>query len=264
LKQYDLLSVAQKQAMRSPQSYPSLKNPPLKEALLDIRADIGENQHLELLGELSEPLASTFPIRKEQVALEAVFQFQGPEMSSETKPRRLTGFEFQSANSSSLMRLGKTGCSIHQMEGYAGWEKFIPEAKKMWEHYQAIGAPQQITRLGLRYLNQIRLKLPLVLSDYFNFFTQSPANLPFSLSPHMVTQLTLVDEANDLYGIVTLSLIPATEDSNSVDVIFDIDIGKNVGIDQGQLWEHFDDMREMKNTIFFMGVTEKTMEMLNN
>ena len=245
------------------QKYPILKNPPLKEALLDIRAEIVDDIDVSRLGKLPASLASLFTVRKELTSFAAEIKFTGTMHSAETKPTELIGYEFHSADDSLLMRLDKTGCSIHQLSGYTEWEEFIPIAHDMWEHYSSIGNPHEPVRLGLRYINQVRLDLPFSLSDYFNFSLNSPADLPFSLIPQMLTQFTLSDQVQNQYGIVTLSLISVKDHSDKVDVYFDIDIGKSNGLDVTRIWTDFDQMRDMKNEIFFRGITAKTLEMID-
>lgn len=243
--------------------YPILKNPPLKEALLDIRVEAGDEIDVTRLLELPVSLASMFEVGRELISFGTEIKFTGPEHSAEAKPTELTGYEFQSSDNSLLMRLEKTGCSIHKLSGYTEWEEFIPIAHHMWEHYSSIANPHEPVRLGLRYINQVRLDLPFSLGDYFNFFLNSPADLPFSLIPQMLTQFTLSDQVQNQYGIVTLSLISVMDHSDKVDVYFDIDIGKSDGLDVTRIWTDFDQMRDMKNEIFFRGITAKTLEMID-
>jgi len=66
-------------------------------------------------------------------------------------------------------------------------------------------------------------------------------------------------------AIVTETIEPPSENSKILPLIFDIDVFSDASYEVGgnEMWSAFEELRLLKNKIFFESITEKTKELLS-
>lgn len=157
-------------------------------------------------------------------------------------------------------RLG--GFTLSRLCPYGEWQDLRDESQKMWALFYKIVGPETITRLAVRYINEIKLPLPISdFSDYFTCAPQIPESLPQVLSGFL-QRVIIPDEAEKCVSIVTHALEgsqPNVNDGASITVILDIDVFRTTSIEASnfdEIWNVLDVLRAQKNRMFFEHLTE--------
>lgn len=175
-----------------------------------------------------------------------------------------------SASSSLIGRLARTadgsqvyqsrtiGFAFSRMEPYPHWAEFRDEARRLWDIYRAIAQPSRITRLALRYIN--RIDMPLPVKDFGMYLRTAPQLSPdidSGLSAYFM-QLNVPLPEFDAESVINQTIIPPPR-PEVVSVVLDIDVYKLVGmpLENDQLWEIFEELRNAKNKVFEACITNE-------
>jgi len=131
----------------------------------------------------------------------------------------------------------------------------------MWRIYAEAVRPENVVRLGLRYINN--LNLPVPSKDFNEFMTMQP-NLPPALPQAIMsffTRVTFQDPQIDCFAIVT-QVSEGLVKPEVFQLILDIDTAKitTLGPDSPQIWTSLDQLRDFKNLIFFESLTEEAVK----
>ncbi len=146
---------------------PPYKNPPIEEALVEIRFEPA-NSDPTLSGKVHEqPDIKTFYNGTPKRALLQTIQ---------AGPGRLPALALQelvhlpNADGTRLLILGPNVLSISVLRPYDGWEKFRPRVEAAWNALVAVAGPKTATRIGIRYINKIVVPvMEIELGKYLRF-----------------------------------------------------------------------------------------------
>jgi uncharacterized protein (TIGR04255 family) len=135
------------------------------------------------------------------------------------------------------------------------------EAYRLWLLYKDITCPDSITRVALRYINN--LNIPLPIRDFDDYLTAPPV-VPEGLPQGVVSFLTRVvihEPSIGANAIITQALESVV--GEVAPVILDIDVFRlrPEGIEEKDAWDTIEKLRHFKNHIFFKSVTNKLKEM---
>ena len=237
-------------------------NPPITEALLDIRVNFSEI-NLERLALFQEDIKIQYPDRKERFNQQAELQFKTgvfPEVVSAAN--KVDGYLFQSTDGKKIVQARQDGFTFNKLKPYSHWEDFSTEAKALWEHYIKVTRPINVTRIALRYINRIEIPLPLKdFKEYILTIPEIAPGIPNSLSSFF-TQLIIPYPEIQATAAITETM--ETMDSRGfLPFIFDIDvwISNIVEPDSKDIWNAMEKLRDFKNQIFLNSITEKTREL---
>ncbi|CAI4033542.1 hypothetical protein DNFV4_03983 [Nitrospira tepida] len=244
------------------QPYP---NPPIKEALVDIRVDPLPSSTLPTLEALHDQIREHYPTKKARHRWEGSVEIQEDRLISAAQ-RHLgrDGFLFYSQDEQQIVQYRLDGFTFNRLRPYPsqGWPVIRTEAKGLWELYLRTAQPQRIVRIGLRYINQINIPGQQVkLEDYLTEPPRVPAALPQTLE-YFLTRLVIPLPALEAKAIITQSLVPvAAPDTTSL--ILDIDVLTEAPRppDTASIWDVLERFREFKNTIFKSSLTPRTEEL---
>lgn len=240
-----------------------LKRAPIREAIVDVRVPIPDQPDLSALESLARSLKG-YP--NVQVAMSVVAEWvmkpEGKvEQGHKTAP---AGFRALSQDGLQIVQLRPDGVSLSRLEPYVSWPHLRDEASQVFAAYrEAIGCPE-ILRLGLRYINNLRLPYPVVdLEDWVLGLPKIPDEWPQSVSTFLYRQ-TLHDRDSG-HAVNVMHALADDVDETKIGVIFDIDAysGEGVSANDDGLWGTFDELRDLKNRIFFSGVTERTLDLFD-
>lgn len=148
-------------------------------------------------------------------------------------------------------------------ESWLGWPSLKEEATRAWDLYVDVGRPQEITRLGMRYINQVVIPVsPIDLDDYFTAPPSIPKALPYQDFGHFFSRVEVSIPQHNAKAIIT-QMPSEQEASGSIIVILDIEVLKveRMPLNSGVLWETLDQFRELKNTIFEASLHQKTKDL---
>ena len=173
------------------------------------------------------------------------------------------GYLFRSADNKQAVQALRDGFSFSRFRPYQDWDTFSKEARDLWERYAALTKPNKVTRIGLRYIN--RLELPLPFSDFKEYLLTVPEiapGLPQGLSSFFFRVVMPIDEAK-AFATITETIAEGEGSKAAVPVILDIDVfrGGTFPIIAEKLWPAFDQLRELKNRLFFRSLTDKAKDL---
>lgn len=245
--------------------FETLPKAPIVEAIIDIRA-VAPVQNNE--ADVKEFVAENFgeyQFLDSQRAFEIQMHFAPNVFPNPTsQDMGWKGCRFRSQDQKYIARFDRDGFVLSRLEPYESWDIFLKEAMRLWSGYAEFLNPQQINRIGLRYIN--RIQLPMGDLDFESYIqvSPSPIELDFPVSGFMHQDSVVIPDHP--YGINMIKTIqrpnPAT--NLGLGLILDIDVYTSAPFDQGiDIEKCLAEMRWLKNKVFFGVVTPKSLEMFH-
>lgn len=239
------------------------KNAPITEAILDIRAKLPGEVAIPALLSAHPKIAGQYPKRQERRKFEGEIRL-GKNAQPETKSTvsRVDGYLFRSSDDRRIVQYRLDGFTFNRLKPYDNWASFRDEAKRLWSIYVEAAIPVQITRVALRYINQMLIPGPVInFDDYLTAGPVVPAKLPQQVSS-FVTRVVITEPQIKASAIITQAFEKIME-PDIVPVILDIDVIKvpQLDVSYEQMWEFFEALRNFKNSVFFESITERTGEL---
>lgn len=234
-----------------------LRNPPIVEAVIDIRVVPKDGITTDIFSQLIESHREKFKIEPEE---EFGIQVSLPSKTVNTIPSRRIGVRLGNEQTGVVAQLHLDGFTFSRLRNYTEWGSLKSEAKELWEAYKFVTMPTRITRIATRYINNLQLQMPI---DNLNRFLTAPPSVPPNVPnalTHFKTEVILIDELVGCAAKISQQLhwIPNLPTAS---IILDIDVfeQKSRDVTDDSLWEKLDSMRDLKNKIFFESVTEETL-----
>jgi uncharacterized protein (TIGR04255 family) len=241
-------------------AYKLLKHAPIVEAVIDLRVRLRETIDAATLSNVSAEFKSAFPtadlIQQRAVQL----NFEEGAASSTSSHESLRGVRFATAAKDRIAMFTVDGFTFSHVNSYTDWEALKRDALVAWGEFTKLAKPQEIGRVGLRYINKFEFDSPIELSDYFTAAPTLPPGLPQAIGPFH--SRVLFPLPSDL-GAGSLTHVLSPSMGIGFDVILDIDIfreGANIEASSESAWELLEKFRAQKNLVFFAAVTEKALE----
>lgn len=241
-----------------------LRKSPIAEALLDIRVNLPKETDLTKLASFQEKIKDRFPIRQTREEWKTSVQFKKEQQPKILKPMGgPLGCLFLSSDKKKVVQARLDGFTFNKLEPYEGWDKFITEARELWEHYIDIAVPLNVIRVALRYIN--RIEIPLPFDDFKDYILSTPEvapGIPQGLDSFFM-RLVIPEPETDNVAIVIQTFEPPHKDRKLLPLIFDIDTYREVTMkpDPKKIWEILRNLKDYQNSIFFNSITEKTLEL---
>lgn len=260
---YNNPRVNQNQSIEKDFSYP---NPPIVEALLDIRVTLNEGRDFdEAFGEFYDVIKSEFPHKQTRNRWKARLDIKKGEVPiTTTTERGVIGYLCKSDDGARIVQARKDGFTFNQLRPYKNWDNLKQNAYKYWELYKKHFRPTKIDRVALRYTNLI--ELPGSMKDFKEYVLTIPEiaqNLPQVLSEFFVRLVIPEIPEKGNIAIVTETIDRNKLTDEVIPLIFDIDVFRSVNLDpeNKELQGIFESLRTYKNKIFQESLTEKTKKM---
>jgi len=230
---------------------------PITEALIDIRVESASGPALSALESLHEEIRSQYPVKSKRVYVQG--QLSAGEEVGGAATQKLMGFSFSSSDGSQIFQARMDGFTFSRLRPYGNWNELRDEARRLWRVYRTCAKAARISRVAVRYINQIDIPVPQI--DYKEYFRTSPEvspDLPQGLSGFFM-QLQFPQE--DIGGILVLTqtAVPPPVPSMT-SVILDLDVLKeNVKFrSDEEVWILLETLRDRKNKFFEGCITDKT------
>lgn len=239
-----------------------LADAPISEAVLDVRIPGPPPAHAQTLREL---LASLEPFPEIQDLKQGSIAFRlspDGEPESRTEGAEVVGVRGTTEDGLWVVQYRHDGLTFSRLRPYPGWSKFLDRARPFVERFIEAVRPPFIERLALRYINVFRLPNPCDPAEYF----VAPPSLPESLRLQvgsLVSRLTVGDPSTGLQAHVAHVLQDDIR-PDSMGMILDIDVFRvaRLEAEASRLWADLDELRELKNRIFFESITDRNAETL--
>jgi uncharacterized protein (TIGR04255 family) len=232
-----------------------LARPPIKEALIDIRlAQPTPEQFTEQLGTISLPNYIKKPIRFQEVTLEFT------DLLKTSAKNEMFGWRFESGEGARIVQLRRDGIGFSIMSGYTDWNQIRSLTQDFWNAFlEKARIPPIVDRLATRFINVIEVPIEnLQFDDYLT----APPRIP-ELLPQGARRFFQRVEVPFGPSVIAIIVQGSDEPSpNGVPLILDIDVQttKETPGDSPDIWTALDNLRKIKNDIFFSSVTERALE----
>jgi len=236
-------------------------NAPITEAVLDIRVRLPKESDLARLERFGDHVRERYPQKRVRKAWQGELRFT-PDTGLEVDPKsgETIGFLFASDDNRQVVQARLDGFAFSRLRPYESWESLRDEARRLWEQYRQLAAPEVISRVALRYINRIEIPLPFGdFKDYILTFPEIAPGLPQGLS-YFFTRLVIPRADIEATAIINETMEQPAE---KVPLIFDIDVFRLGAFDAGsdEYWRYFEQLRDFKNEIFFKSLTDKAKEL---
>lgn len=237
-----------------------LSRAPIAEAVIELRVRPSSDTTLQSLEPLSERLRASFPVVQRIESIAAKFGLKdGKPLPTDTTYEQL-GILLKTADQQDVVQIRTDGFAVSRLPPYTSWEKVLPRALELWTQYCDVARPERVNRLGVRYVNRLRLPMPVDLSAHLTSPPTIPEMLPQVLRGYL-TRMVLHDPETGNSVTVTQATEPST-DSEHLIVLLDIDALREVDLDPSsqEVGSMLESLRQQKNRAFFGSVTEQTAE----
>jgi uncharacterized protein (TIGR04255 family) len=240
-----------------------LKNAPITEALVDLRASATREFTPESLVRLQERLRSTYPTFKESRAFETRVEIKpGQAPVSGSADKGLHGYFFESSDAREIAQFRMDGFTYNRLHPYTDGQRILDEALRLWAFSVEVAAPTVVSRVALRYINHLRLPVPVpVLASYLTAPPVPPQGAHGEVETFL-TRIMTYDPGTTL-SVVTTQASEKGIDPSLTTVILDIDAFRvaDLGVGVDDLRPTLEALRSLKNDVFFGSISERTVEL---
>lgn len=202
--------------------------PPLVDAICEFQFK-AESWDWTVPGLLYQQLSTAFPKKREQLTVHLQQSDKG-----EVKPSPARRLHFVRSDDRAFVEVGENLLALHQLEPYPGWQDFKPLIDSTFRSYLAVAHPIGLTRIGLRYVNQLRVPEDLAdVVDQVNFWPRIPPELPRKMNA-MFARVELFYENDN--GLLLLTTGSAAAGGVVLDLDFVTRAAERLTLDDAIAW----------------------------
>lgn len=237
-----------------------LNRAPIVEAVIDFRVLVRDGSTADQFAGLGPRIGQQYNRATLMQSLQARF---GVQEGVPLAPRQLQaaiGWLYQRQGAIAQFRVD--GFTFSKLEPYTTWPEVFGEAHRLWGMYSQIAQPLQVTRIAVRYVNRLRLPAPATLSDYLTAPPVLPAPIPQTIR-EFLSRVVVDDPQRNLSAILIQASETPMSDPYSTQVLLDIDAFREISAlpNDPSLSLIFEQLRALKNEVFFASIHERTVEM---
>lgn len=234
---------------------------PVIEAVIDIQIT-GRSVHTNTtLESVVAALKADYPVVQARQELSASIRLDEDGLASTKSDSRSAGFILRSAADPWAIILQRGSLTVSRQEPYTSWDELTRVFTAVWTAYTAPLEGTTISRAACRYINRIVVPSgQFEWEDYFNIRINLPISAPY-VSQHIALRTSI---ASDGVSANVALQTEGTDSEGRSPVVFDIDCYKNLNIANSSiadLSEVLNDLRSLKNRLFFECITTKTKEL---
>lgn len=242
--------------------WPRLSRAPITEAIVDVRTKLEEGFDPETLQVLHQRVSARYPKTKKLNAFSKSFHLGPGPAPADSSEITHVGFLFRSEDEKQIFQARSDGFTFNRLYPYTCWDEVRPEAARLWQLYRQLTNPKSITRIALRYINNLHLPLPIEsLSEFLTAPVNLPPGTPSEIESYLARVVVSTGEPEERV-IVTQRLEPGLR-KETAPIILDIDAFRRVEGEIGdeEIWKTLEHLRNLKNTIFFNSLTPRALEL---
>jgi len=238
-----------------------LRNAPVREALIDMQFESPVG--LELVDRFAASIAQDY--EKKGDIWEAFFGFSAEGNPGTRAAHSSVGRRLEARDGPYVLQCRASGFTVSRLSPYGQWSELVSEARRLWRTFVEFAEQVVVSRIGVRYINEIELPLPIRnFGDYFVCPPKVPDPLPQAIAG-FITRVIIPNTGCDCISIVTQALeAPPTPgpSGSSITVLLDIDVFRmtHLSARDQRVWETLGVLRDQKNLMFFEHLTEQTVE----
>ena len=239
-----------------------LARAPITEALVDLRISAAGALDAARFESLRKDLAARYPKADERRKVETVLGMRKGAFSAAGRDLGFYGLFLSSADGKSVVQFRPNGFTFNQLGDYTTADDLFREALDLWSRYVQLVQPAKVIRVALRYINKIALPIQHgeLFSKYLAMVPEIPGDLPQSLGSFL-TRYSISDEEDNVQLLLTQNFRGAK--SGPAELLLDIDVylEGQIGVETGELVEHLQRLRRLKNLGFFSMLTDETVKL---
>jgi uncharacterized protein (TIGR04255 family) len=237
-----------------------LTHAPIAEAVIEFRVRLATPVDSGRLTELASRWQAAFPVQEKVQAMAATFAIQDGKPLAKAQHEQL-GIMLKTSDQHDIVQFRRDLFAFSQLQPYTSWDEILPRATELWASYRDAIRPDRLVRLGVRYINRLRLALPADLSRYLTSPPAAPDVLASTIRTYL-TRMVLHDSESGNSVTITQASEPSTDPQHIV-VLLDVDSFRDVDISPGddEVIPILHALRDLKNQAFFGSITEQTAEM---
>lgn len=245
--------------------WPKLENPPVVAAVFQIHFD-SSNLTLEDFSKFDNNIKELgFPKRAD--GIEASLNVDqsriplGKSKISAISDAKLIHYSYSSDDNKKKLTLSDSNITYIDESEYEGWTNFTDSVINILSKIDSILEHRTIKRTSIRFLNQFNFEQFDDPTEYFKMVISSTEeSLPYPLAKYAFKTTFKVSDVS--HAVVNHFLDRVDE---RYIYILDLDIlnSRNYEYDSSIVRELLEQLREIKNTIFFDNVTDKLIELCN-
>jgi len=242
------------------------KNPPIEEAVCEIRFAAGPEWDLTFPSRFYESIKDQYPGKPRQQALmeaqlQAAPRVENPMFQLRQESAKLL---FPDADERRLVGIGPNVLSVHVLRPYTGWEDFRSRIEEAYVAYRKAADPKAVTRIAVRYINRIVIEgTSAELDDYFTVSPQLPPTLALS----MAVFLNRVESVFDDEPIrLTTTFGSADAPDQNLAFLLDLDVTRDWSpgiLPLQELLSQIDELRRRERDAFEATITNRTREVFD-
>lgn len=241
-----------------------LNNAPITEAIIDFRVKLPSEFKVEAFLELKKTIGDRFPNVQERKLFSGQLRFnKGEPQPPSAEHHGVQGYFFRPEADKKVAQFRIDGFTFSRLKPYTYWEEMFGEAKELWGMYSGIAQPEAVTRLAVRYINHINIPLPIDdLSDYFTASPKAPDDIQ-GVIRSFLSKVVVYDREIDVATNIVQALEKSTKPDKHITVVLDIDSFKtgDFNVSNGEMWDIFANLRNIKNQVFFNSITDETVRL---
>ena len=244
--------------------FPTLKNPPIVEAVVDIDCDLPPGLKIEALEKLGrEAYHKEYPITETRYLLQHELQAKRNEPPKTSTSENVNAYLFLREDKKQLVQVRTDGFSFNRLAPYSTLDDYLDEVKRAWKLFVNLAKPVQVRAVRLRYINQIKVLLTDGLADLDDYLRIGP-KLPHEetlilmgfLDQHMALE-------KDTSNFVQTTLTSKNQPPDTLVVIFDITVWKEERSqpdDWPKIVSTIQSLRNLKNRTFYNTLNPKCLQ----
>ncbi len=235
-----------------------LKNPPIKETILAVSfSESVEFSQLEKFAQ-NPNIATLFP--RVNKGYEAEIKIEGtksPKSEFRSEGLLLIG----NAGENRHLHIRRGQMSFHAIKEYCEFEQFLEQFIVIWDEFQVTVGEKAVTSLSVRYLNEIERKDGEALTEVLKIYPIHPFQVERKYNSLINLRFKCRENPEVHANVVTATI---ERDQNQY-VVLDIILTKKfrTAPNKSKLKEIAQELRELKNGIFFECITETTRNRYN-
>ncbi len=248
----------------SPDEVQLLSTAPIREAILQIRFDAIEDVDLEKLSAIRESLPKDFSdFTKNRTAQLSFNLTVGDDKAESQAVHSLAGYSARTADGKFNAIFRSEDFTFSMLQPYSSWQDFRERALNIWKIYKSHLPPIEFSRVALRYINE--LSIPIENEEFdFETYLVMPPKLPEKLGETIDSYFSriVIPFPEHHTKVVAINSFDSIVD-NCVKIILDNDAFRTEvsEFSDSDVWEFFDSLRLIKDTVFFRSLTNKAIEL---
>jgi len=238
-----------------------LASPPIVEALVDFRAAVTAPP--ETFEALSRELRAEYPTTKTRRGIKAELRVeQGKLIPPTAEDLGFQGVLLHSEDGTAIVQLRPEGFTFNNVTRYMGGDALLAEALRLWSRFAQDLRPTAVTRVALKYVNQLRLPFRVgdEFSKYLTAAPPTPDGAPQTVS-EFLSRVVAHDEGLPATVITTQQLTTAEQGVPLAVIDVDAFCAGEFSIDARELRPLLDGLRDIKNRTFFALLTDEAVEL---